>query len=43
MIDSLQVTLRKVGEVTHPSPIPSLRRLLGFGKHLPFCWVTQGG
>lgn len=43
MLDSLQVTLRKVGEVTHPSQIPYPRRLLGFGEHLPFCWVTQGG
>lgn len=38
MLDSLQVTLRKAGKVTHPSQIPSLRRLLGFEKHLPFCW-----
>lgn len=38
MLDSLQVTLRKAAKVTHPSQIPSLRRLLGFEKHLPFCW-----
>lgn len=43
MLDSLQVTLRKVGEVTHPSQIPSLRRLLDFGEHLPFCWGHSRG
>lgn len=36
MLDSLQVTLRTVSEVTYPSQIPSLRRLLGFWEALTF-------
>lgn len=43
MLDSLQVTLRKVGKVTHPSQTPSLRKLLSFGKHLPVCWGHSRG